>query len=64
MQADDFPGVPWLRVFWRAVKVEAPDGPEGLAVRFTLDSRLPSFLDYTTIGLCRRISGSGCPWPR
>jgi peptide/nickel transport system substrate-binding protein len=27
MQADDFPGVPWLRTLWKAVKVEAPDGP-------------------------------------
>ena len=51
LQADDFPGVPWLRTLWKAVKVEAPDGPEGLAIRFTLEQRLPSFLDYTTIGL-------------
>jgi peptide/nickel transport system substrate-binding protein len=51
MQADDFPGVPWLRTLWKAVKVEAPDGPDGLAVRFTLEQPLPSFLDYTTIGL-------------
>ncbi|MGC8780556.1 MAG: ABC transporter substrate-binding protein [Anaerolineae bacterium] len=51
LQADDFPGVPWLHTLWKAVKVEAPEGPEGLAVRFTLEQRLPSFLDYTTIGL-------------
>ncbi|MEJ5198012.1 MAG: peptide ABC transporter substrate-binding protein, partial [Anaerolineae bacterium] len=51
MQADDFPGVPWLHALWKAVKVEAPEGPEGLAIRFTLEQRLPSFLDYTTIGL-------------
>jgi peptide/nickel transport system substrate-binding protein len=51
MQADDFPGVPWLRTLWKAVKAEAPDGAEGLAIRFTLEQRLPSFLDYTTIGL-------------
>ncbi len=51
MQADDFPGVPWLRTLWKAVKVEAPDGPDGLAVRFKLEQLLPSFLDYTTIGL-------------
>jgi len=51
LQADDFPGVPWLHALWKAVKVEAPDGPEGVTVRFTLEQRLPSFLDYTTIGL-------------
>lgn len=51
MQADDFPGVPWLHTLWKAVKVEAPDGPSGLAVRFKLEQLLPSFLDYTTIGL-------------
>ncbi|MCX7669092.1 MAG: ABC transporter substrate-binding protein, partial [Anaerolineae bacterium] len=51
MQADDFPGVPWLHALWKAVKVEAPEGPEGTAIRFTLEQRLPSFLDYTTIGL-------------
>lgn len=51
MQADDFPGVPWLRTLWKAVQVEAPDGPDGLTVRFKLEQILPSFLDYTTIGL-------------
>lgn len=51
MQADDFPGVPWLHALWKTVKVEAPEGLEGTAVRFTLEQRLPSFLDYTTIGL-------------
>lgn len=51
MQADDFPGVPWLRTLWKAVQVEAPDGPDGLTVRFKLEQLLPSFLDYTTIGL-------------
>jgi peptide/nickel transport system substrate-binding protein len=51
MQADDFPGVPWLRTLWKAVKVEAPDGPTGLTVRFKLEQPLPSFLDFTTIGL-------------
>jgi len=51
MQADDFPGVPWLHTLWKAVKVEAPDGPEGRTIRFTLEQPLPSFLDYTTIGL-------------
>jgi peptide/nickel transport system substrate-binding protein len=51
MQADDFPGVPWLSKLWRTVKVTAPDGPDGLAVQFKLEQPLASFLDYTTIGL-------------
>ncbi len=51
LQADDFPGISDLSVFWRAVKVMAPDGPDGLAVRFTLGQPLATFLDYTTIGL-------------
>jgi peptide/nickel transport system substrate-binding protein len=51
MQSEEFPGVPWLSTLWRAVKVEAPEGPDGLWVRFTLSQVLPSFLDYTTIGL-------------
>lgn len=51
MQAEDFPGVAWLGTLWRAVKAEAPEGPDGLSVRFTLSQPLPSFLDYTTIGL-------------
>jgi len=51
MQADDFPGVTWLKTLWRAVQVTAPDGPEGLTVRFTLEQPFAPFLDYTTIGL-------------
>jgi peptide/nickel transport system substrate-binding protein len=51
MQSDDFPGVSWLQALWKTVKVEAPEGPDGLAVRFTLQEPLASFLDYTTIGL-------------
>ena len=51
MQSEDFPGVAWLSTLWRAVKVEAPEGPDGLSVRFSLGQPLPSFLDYTTIGL-------------
>ncbi len=51
MQADDFPGATWLSKLWRAVKVAAPDGPEGLTVQFTLEQPLAPFLDYTTIGL-------------
>lgn len=51
MQSEEFPGAPWLGALWRAAKVEAPEGPDGLWVRFTLSQLLPSFLDYTTIGL-------------
>ena len=51
MQNPDFQGDPSLGVLWRAVKVSAPDGPDGLAVRFQLDQPLAPFLDYTTIGL-------------
>jgi peptide/nickel transport system substrate-binding protein len=51
MQADDFPGVPWLSKLWRSVQVTAPEGPDGLAVQFKLEQPLASFLDYTTIGL-------------
>jgi peptide/nickel transport system substrate-binding protein len=51
MQAEEFPGPSWLKDLWHAVKVSAPEGPNGLALRFTLEQPLPSFLDYTTIGL-------------
>ncbi|MGQ9767147.1 MAG: ABC transporter substrate-binding protein [Anaerolineae bacterium] len=51
MQAEDFPGVSWLRTFWQTVTVSAPDGPDGLAIRFQLQQPLASFLDYTAIGL-------------
>lgn len=51
LQAEDYPGVTWLGALWQAVEVAAPDGPEGLAVRFTLKKPLAPFLDYTTIGL-------------
>jgi len=51
MQADDFPGVSWLKVLWQSVGVTAPEGPDGLAVQFTLEQPLAPFLDYTTIGL-------------
>lgn len=50
-QAEDFPGSPTLNTLWRTVEVSAPEGPEGLAVRFTLKQPLAAFLDYTTIGL-------------
>jgi peptide/nickel transport system substrate-binding protein len=53
MQDPDFPGDPSLRALWQAVDVSAPDGPNGLAVRFKLKMQQPfaPFLDYTTMGL-------------
>jgi peptide/nickel transport system substrate-binding protein len=51
LQSEAFPGLADLSVFWRTVQVSAPDGPEGLTVRFTLKQPLASFPDYTTIGL-------------
>jgi peptide/nickel transport system substrate-binding protein len=51
MQSPDFPGVPWLGTLWRAAKTSAPEGEDGLAVRFELEQPLAPFLDYTTIGL-------------
>lgn len=51
MQAEEFPGMSWLRTLWSAVEVSAPEGPDGLAVRFQLKQPLAPFLDYTTIGL-------------
>ncbi len=50
-QAEDFPGSSVLSTLWRTVEVAAPEGPEGLAVRFTLKQPLAAFLDYTTLGL-------------
>jgi peptide/nickel transport system substrate-binding protein len=51
MQDTSFPGVSWLSTLWRAVEVTAPEGPDGLAIRFTLEEAYAPFLDYTTIGL-------------
>lgn len=51
MQSDDFPGVAWLKDLWQIVEASAPEGPDGLAVRFTLKQPFAPFLDYTTIGL-------------
>jgi peptide/nickel transport system substrate-binding protein len=51
MQSKEFPGMAWLSAFWREVEVSAPEGPEGLAVRFTLKQPFAPFADYTTIGL-------------
>jgi peptide/nickel transport system substrate-binding protein len=51
MQDENFPGVSWLSTLWRAVEVTAPEGPDGLAIRFMLKQPYAPFLDYTTIGL-------------
>lgn len=51
MQAEDFPGMAWLSDLWREVEVTAPEGPDGLAVRFILKQPFSPFADYTTIGL-------------
>jgi peptide/nickel transport system substrate-binding protein len=51
MQAEDFPGMAWLSALWREVEVTAPDGPEGLSIRFQLKQPFAPFVDYTTIGL-------------
>ena len=51
MQSEAFPGVSWLKTLWSTVEATAPDGPDGLAVRFKLKQSFAPFLDYTTIGL-------------
>jgi peptide/nickel transport system substrate-binding protein len=51
MQAPDFPGMAWLSELWREVEATAPDGPDGLTVRFQLKQPFAPFIDYTTIGL-------------
>jgi peptide/nickel transport system substrate-binding protein len=51
MQADDFPGMAWLSALWREVEVTAPEGSEGLSIRFQLKQPFAPFIDYTTIGL-------------
>ncbi len=48
MQDPDFPGVPYLTDLWRTVHVEKVDA---YAVRFRLQEPLPTFADYTTIGI-------------
>ena len=62
MQDADFPGDPSLHVLWQAVDVSAPDGPNGLTVRFKLKNQQPSRLSSTTRpwGCYRPISGSVC----
>lgn len=51
MQSGDFPGMSWLSTLWREVEVTAPDGPDGLTIRFQLKQPFAPFVDYTTIGL-------------
>ncbi len=51
MQDPDFPGDPSLRTLWQTVEASAPDGPDGLSVRFKLKQPFAPFLDYTTIGI-------------
>jgi peptide/nickel transport system substrate-binding protein len=48
MQDPEFPGVPDLADLWRSVKVEKLDD---YTVRFRLGEPLPTFADYTTIGI-------------
>jgi peptide/nickel transport system substrate-binding protein len=48
MQDLEFPGVPYLAALWRTVTVEKVDGH---TVRFRLQEPLPTFADYTTIGI-------------
>jgi peptide/nickel transport system substrate-binding protein len=51
MQAEDFPGMAWLSALWREVEVTAPEGQDGLTIRFQLKQPFAPFIDYTTIGL-------------
>jgi peptide/nickel transport system substrate-binding protein len=51
MQGEEFPGMAWLSALWREVEAAAPDGPDGLTVRFQLKQPFAPFIDYTTIGL-------------
>jgi peptide/nickel transport system substrate-binding protein len=48
IQDPDFPGVPYLGDLWRTVSVEKVDA---YSVRFRLKEPLPTFADYTTIGI-------------
>jgi peptide/nickel transport system substrate-binding protein len=51
MQDLDFPGVPYLAELWTTVKADKLDE---YTLRFRLQEPLPSFLDYTTIGILPR----------
>lgn len=48
MQDPEFPGAPYLGQLWRSVQVEKLSDH---TVRFILSEPLPSFIDFTTIGL-------------
>jgi peptide/nickel transport system substrate-binding protein len=48
MQNPDFPGAPHLKELWQLVKVEKVDM---YTLRFVLPSPLPTFLNFTTIGI-------------
>ena len=48
MQDPDFPGVPGLNHLWQSVSTEKLDD---YTIRFTLPEPLPTFADFTTIGL-------------
>jgi len=48
MQDPEFPGVPYLGDLWRTVKSEKVDD---YTIRFRLEEPLPTFADYTTIGI-------------
>lgn len=48
MQDPEFPGVPYLSELWRTVSVERVDA---YTIRFNLQEPLPTFADYTTIGI-------------
>jgi peptide/nickel transport system substrate-binding protein len=56
IQDPDFPGVPNLADLWRTVKAEKIDTH---TVRFRLNEPLPTFLDFTSIGILpRHVLGS------
>jgi peptide/nickel transport system substrate-binding protein len=48
MQDREFPGVPYLANLWHSVRVEKIDA---YTVRFRLEEPLPTFADYTSIGI-------------
>jgi peptide/nickel transport system substrate-binding protein len=48
LQDPDFPGVPYLADLWRTVRAERIDSH---TIRFLLQEPLPTFADFTTIGI-------------
>ncbi|GAB4538675.1 MAG: peptide ABC transporter substrate-binding protein [Anaerolineae bacterium] len=48
MQDPDFPGVPYLADLWRTVEADKVDNH---TLRFALKEPLPTFADYTSIGI-------------